>query len=312
MKRSTVVSGTAALAVTERGAPTTDNETIVMVHGWPDRSDLWDPVAERLADAASGPGHHVVTFDTRGVGHSLPATVHQPYTLDKLASDIDTVIGATSPDRRVHLVGHDWGGVIGWEYVSTDRCTTKLKSFTTVSGPNLDHTGEAMRSSPQAAVRQGCKSLYTLVLSIPIVRTVLWRLGLAPLFRQWLKLTEGIDPSGGYPGPGLVADAIAAVPLYRSNIPRKVAAPEPRRARVPVHQIVATKDFYVSPSVLACSEQYVDEFTRSEVIAGHWSPRTHPEGVADLIAEGIAAHHNISASQPTLTATDRIPEESTT
>jgi pimeloyl-ACP methyl ester carboxylesterase len=129
---------------------------------------------------------------------------------------------------------------------------------------------------------------------------------------QWLKLTEGIDPGGGYPGPGLVADAIAAVPLYRSNISRKVAAPDPRRARVPVHQIVATKDFYVSPSVLACSEQYVDEFTRSEVAAGHWSPRTHPERVADLIADAVAAHHNTPARQPTPTVTDRIPEESIT
>ncbi|WP_157789599.1 hypothetical protein [Candidatus Microthrix parvicella] len=149
-------------------------------------------------------------------------------------------------------------------------------------------------------------------MSIPIVRTVLWRLWLAPLFRHWLKLTEGIDPRGDYLGPGLAADAIAAVPLYRSNIPRKVAAPDPRRTRVPVHQIVATKDFYVSPSVLACSEQYVDEFTRSEVAAGRWSPRTHPERVADLIAEGIAAHPNNSARQPTPTVTDRIPEESTT
>ncbi|MBK6967545.1 MAG: hypothetical protein IPH29_00015 [Candidatus Microthrix sp.] len=74
----------------------------------------------------------------------------------------------------------------------------------------------------------------------------------------------------------MVASAIAAVPLYLSNISRKVAAPDPRRARVPVHQIVATKDFYGSPSGLACSEQYVDEFTRSEVAAGQWSPRTHP------------------------------------
>ena len=59
----TVVSDSASLAVYERGEPA--KPTVVLVHGWPDSSDVWTPVAEQLSDR-----FHVVTFDARGVGGS--------------------------------------------------------------------------------------------------------------------------------------------------------------------------------------------------------------------------------------------------
>lgn len=280
------MSGTAALAVYERGEPTADNRTVVMAHGWPDSHEVWDLVADRLAAA----GDHVVTFDMRGVGESTEAMVPKPYELPKVAADIDAVVTATSPDRPVHLVGHDWGGVIGWEYVTGDACVGKVATFTTVSGPNLDHLGRLLRTNVKAALTQGAKSLYTIVLSLPLIRTGIWRLGIGRLFRRWLALTEGIRPDSGYPGAGLTHDAIAGVPLYRTNIfLGRVRRPEPRPARVPVHQLVATKDRYVSASVLAHSAEWVDDFTRTELEAGHWSPRSHPDDVARHITAYLDA-----------------------
>ncbi len=293
MKRSTVVSGTAALAVYERGAPSPDNQTLVMVHGWPDSHAVWDLVADRLA----ADGSHVVTFDVRGVGESTPALVPRPYALDKLAADIDAVIDATSPDRAVHLVGHDWGGVEGWEYITTDACLGKVTTFTTVSGPNLDHLGHLMRTNRRAALAQGSRSMYTLVLSLPVVRTGMWHLGMSRVFRRWLQLTEGIRPDSGYPGPDLAQAATAAVPLYRTNIFERVRRPEIRPARVPVHQVVATKDSYVSASVLAESAGFVDDFTRTEIGAGHWSPRTHPDDVAVAISSFITTRTPARSTQ---------------
>lgn len=286
MRRSTVVSGTAALAVHERGEPSTDAATLVMVHGWPDSHAVWDLVAERLADD----GFHVVTFDVRGVGASTPALVRRPYALDEMAADIGAVIEAVSPDRPVHLVGHDWGGVEGWEYVSTGACLGRVATFTTLSGPNLDHLGHLLRSSPRAALSQGTRSIYTLVLSLPILRTAMWRVGFGRLFRRWLRVTEGIHPGDGYPRAGLERDAVAAVPLYRTNIVGRLRRPDLRPAGVPVHQIVATEDRYVSASVLAESSAWVDDFTRTEIRAGHWSPRTHPDEVATTIRSYVLAH----------------------
>ncbi|MDE0803685.1 MAG: alpha/beta fold hydrolase [Acidimicrobiales bacterium] len=291
VKTSTVLSGTAVLALYERGEPTPDRPSIVMVHGWPDSHAVWDLVADRL----HAEGHHVVTYDVRGVGDSTPALVHRPYTLDKMAADIGAVIDAVSPGRPVHLVGHDWGGVEGWEYVSGDACDGRVVTFTTVSGPNLDHLGHLMRTSVKAALVQGPKSLYTLVLSVPIVRTVMWRLGMASAFRRWLRVTEGIRPEDGYPDAGLAQHAIAAVPLYRTNIFGRMRSPEIRPARVPVHQLVARKDNYVSASVLAHSAQWADDFTRTEIDAGHWSPRTHPDDVARHLSEYFSSRTRSAA-----------------
>lgn len=285
-----VVSGTAALAVYERGEATATRPTVVIVHGWPDCHDVWDPVADRLAA-----DFHVVSFDARGVGASTPALVHQPYALERMAEDIDAVIAAVSPDRPVHLVGHDWGSVEGWEYVARAPVADRVQTFTSLSGPCIDHMGFAMRTAlrrPTPAnvapvVAQLIKSGYTFVLSTPVVRTLLWRLGFGRVFRRWLTATEGIKPSAGYPGPNLAQDAIAAVGLYRTNIPRRILRPQIRRATVPVHLIVATRDFYVSPRPLARVVDWADDLTRHDLPAGHWSPITHAPELAALIGDYV-------------------------
>jgi pimeloyl-ACP methyl ester carboxylesterase len=286
----TVLSGTAALRVHERGSAGDGRPTLVFTHGWPDDHDVWGLVADRLEDR-----FHVVAFDVRGVGGSTPALTHKPFTLDKLAADIDAVIAAVSPDRPVHLVGHDWGAVQGWEVVQTPAFAERIASFTSLSGPCLDHTGAMLRSrvrrptpgNLRPVFAQGIRSAYTVVLSAPLAGTWMWRLGFGPVFRRWLQLSEGVLLDGGYPGPDLAAVAIAAVPLYRQNIWSRLRRPDPRPVGVPVQLIVATKDNYVSPRVFDDAGTWVADLTRTEVPAGHWSPRTHPDALADLIGSFV-------------------------
>jgi pimeloyl-ACP methyl ester carboxylesterase len=282
----TVLSGTAALQVYERGEASDDRPTLLFTHGWPDDHDVWGLVADRLEDR-----FHVVSFDARGVGGSTPALVHKAFTLDKLAADIDAVAAAVSPDRPVHLVGHDWGAVQGWEVVQTPAFAERITSFTSLSGPCLDHTGAMMRSrvrrpgprNLRPVFAQSVRSAYTVVLSAPLAGTWMWRLGFGPLFRRWLKVTEGVPLDGCYPGPDLPEVAIAAVRLYRQNIWSRLRRPDPRPVGVPVQLIVATKDNYVSPRVFDDAATWVADLTRAEVPAGHWSPRTHPGELAALI-----------------------------
>src|SRR4051794_4794987 len=87
-----VGAGGVELAVSERGDPRAP--TIVLVHGYPDTSAVWHPVAELLASSC-----HVVTYDVRGAGASgIPATT-AGYALEHLVTDLRAVIDATSPDR---------------------------------------------------------------------------------------------------------------------------------------------------------------------------------------------------------------------
>ncbi len=255
-----------------------------MVHGWPDSHTVWDLVANRVHEA----GFHVATFDVRGVGGSTRPCGRRPFALAHMAADIGAVVSATTAGP-VHLVGHDWGGIEGWEFTTSPIGRARLATYTTLSGPNLDHVGQLFRTDRRAALVQGSRSLYTVGLSLPFLRTAIWRLGADRLFRRWLHHTEGIDPAGGYPDSSLAQHAAGSVRLYRTNIFGRSRRREILPCHVPVHQLVALRDRYVDAGVLAESEQWVEDFTRTEIDAGHWMPRTHPDGVVAAMLRYWAA-----------------------
>ena len=106
----------------------------MLLHGYPDTQAVWAPVVERLAAR-----FHVVTYDVRGAGGSSAPRGRAAYHLDRLADDFDAVCRAVAPERPVHLVGHDWGGIQGWEFVTRPRFAGRVTSFTTIAGPALGH-----------------------------------------------------------------------------------------------------------------------------------------------------------------------------
>ncbi len=99
------------------------------------------------------------------------------------------------------------------------------------------------------------------------------------------------EPRGSTPAvasPSLAHDAAAAVPLYRTNIFSDMASRLRRRealrpARVPVQLVVLTEDRYLDARVIAETARFVDDVTTTEIRAGHWSPRSHPDLVADAV-----------------------------
>jgi pimeloyl-ACP methyl ester carboxylesterase len=120
------------LALTERGDPS--RPTVVLVHGFPNTSAIWEPVAQQLATT-----FHVVVYDVRGAGDSDVPSKRSQFALPFLVEDMAAVIAAVSPQTPVHLVGHDWGSIQGWEAVTSGHLTGRIASYTTISGPPLDH-----------------------------------------------------------------------------------------------------------------------------------------------------------------------------
>ena len=135
-----VRTGGVELCVAELGDP--ERPAVVLVHGYPDSKEVWSRVAPRLAER-----FHVVAYDVRGHGRSTaPRPLRGGFTLEKLTDDFLAVADAVSPHRPVHLVGHDWGSVQGWEFVTAPRARERILSFTSVSGPSLDHFGHWIKS----------------------------------------------------------------------------------------------------------------------------------------------------------------------
>ena len=108
--------------------------TVVLVHGFPDNSAVWDGVADLLAER-----FHVVRYDVRGTGGSGAPDGRDGYRLDQLAADLVAVVQAVSPGRPVHLVAHDWGSLQGWHAVTEPDYAPLFASYTSISGPCVDH-----------------------------------------------------------------------------------------------------------------------------------------------------------------------------
>ncbi len=137
-----VPSGGVTLAVREWGSVT--DPTVVLVHGYPDTQELWTDVAVRLARK-----HHVVTFDLRGFGSSTPPPEGTAgYALPRLLDDLDSVLTVVAPGRRVHLAGHDWGAIVGWEAAAATRFAGQIVSYTAVACPGLGTCAPGRPSTP--------------------------------------------------------------------------------------------------------------------------------------------------------------------
>ncbi|MCX4576146.1 SDR family oxidoreductase [Streptomyces sp. NBC_01571] len=284
-----VRTGGIELCVAELGDPA--QPTVVLVHGYPDSKEVWSEVASRLAER-----FHVVLYDVRGHGASTaPRPLRGGFTLEKLTDDFLAVVDAVSPDRPVHLVGHDWGSVQSWEFVTVARTEGRIASFTSMSGPSLDHFGHWIkrrveRPTPRRMgqlLGQGAKSWYVYLLHTPVLPELAWR---GPLGRQWPKILRRVEqmPPGDYPTPSLPTDAAHGAWLYRDNVRARLSRPRPDAyAHVPVQLITPLGDAFLSERLYDDLERWAPELVRRTLPAKHWIPRTRPDQVAAWITEFV-------------------------
>ncbi|WP_067697185.1 SDR family oxidoreductase [Nocardia jejuensis] len=279
-----VRNGEFEIAVYEYGEPSA--ETIVLVHGWPDDNHLWDRVVPLLADR-----FHVVTYDTRGHGRSTRTSKTEDYKLANFASDFFAVADAVSPDEPVHILAHDWGSVEMWEAVCEPQAADRVASFTSVSGPNLDHLGAWTRTQlSQGKVwgpfTQLLSSLYTGLFMTPgVPRVVLKPLGTEKVWSRFVGLMNDTSPENIKFGPEFRRDFFDGMRIYRANILQRMGEPRERRTEVPVQLVIARRDVAVRPAGYSDTKEWAPNLYRREVGGGHWLPFSHPELLATATTE---------------------------
>jgi NAD(P)-dependent dehydrogenase (short-subunit alcohol dehydrogenase family)/pimeloyl-ACP methyl ester carboxylesterase len=271
------------------GAPA----TVVLLHGYPDSKEVWSDVAALLADR-----FHVVLYDVRGHGGSAaPSPLRGGFTLEKLTEDFLAVADAVSPDRPVHLVGHDWGSVQGWEFATVAVTRGRIASFTSIAGPCLDHFGHWIRRrmrrpTPRRTAQvlaQAAKSWYVYALQTPVLPELAWR---GVLGRQWPRMLARAEklPAGAYPTASLPQDAAHGAWLYRDNVGRRLGNPrDDAYAHVPVQLVTPTGDAFLSPRIHDDLDRWVPRLTRRTLPARHWVPRTRPDQLARWITDFVTS-----------------------
>src|ERR1700754_64659 len=129
------------------------DDVVLCLHGWPQHWYEWRFLLPRLAAA----GYRAVAMDLRGFGWSDAPP--DGYEKENLADDVLAVLDAEGIDQ-VRLVGHDWGGWVG--YLLCLRAPERFSRYLALNIP-----------PPWVSVRmvfpESWRFLYQLVIATPVL-----------------------------------------------------------------------------------------------------------------------------------------------
>jgi pimeloyl-ACP methyl ester carboxylesterase len=260
-----------------------DGVPVVLLHGFPELAVSWAPLAERL-----DPGWDLWIPDLRGYGQSLAPRERRAYRLSRLREDVLALVAATGSDR-VHLVGHDWGGAIAWEFAG--RHAESLVSLSVVNCPPLELLLRTCLKRP-AQLR---RSWYIAAFQIPGLAERWVRKDPRAFMRRALKGTaarrEAFTDEVLAPYEAQAAErGLPGLNYYRAA-PRRWRWNGPVVER-PVHLIWGLEDHALGPW-FADPAAYADRAANLRVSTlpgvGHWVPHEAPDELARLLPEGWSA-----------------------
>lgn len=253
---------------------------MVLVHGYPDNQEVWEPIIEHLQS-----DFYIVTYDVRGAGQSSIPKRIRDYSLARLSLDLECVVNALLPKQNFHLAAHDWGSIQTWESVTEPKFKGRILSYTTMSGPCLDHAAFWMRDQfkheKSKFFKQLVKSWYIVAFQLPILAPTVWHF-FSP--ERWGMVLNQLEKTKGLPlNQNISADGEHGIGLYRANFIPRLTRPRQRFAQCPVQAVVLKRDNFVSPELIDEMPKWADDFERVEVDANHWAVLSRPQEIAEYI-----------------------------
>jgi len=138
-------------------------QTVILLHGFPVTSAMWEPIISPLADA----GYRVVAFDQRGYSPGARPEDPAEYVIGNMISDVMAIADAVGAEK-FHLIGHDWGSAIGWNTVMSHP--ERVLTWTGISIAHPAAFGEALQNDPD----QQSRSRYFVLFTTPYVPEALF------------------------------------------------------------------------------------------------------------------------------------------
>lgn len=277
-RRSEVHRG--ALTFPVRTAGPDDGEPVILLHGFPQASQTWSPYLARLAAA----GFRVIAPAQRGYAATARPPGVDDYAIDLLVADVLGVADGLGVDR-FHLVGHDWGGVVGWALAAASP--DRLCSLTSVSTPHPRALASALWRSLQLG-----RSWYVALFQLPTLPEHFLTARNGSLLRRLLR-DSGLPDAmvDAYADAMLQPGAMtAAINYYRAlRLGRTVAV---GRITVPTLYVWSTHDTALGAVAARATEGQVDAPYRFEVLDGasHWIPETRVEELSALLLAHVRTH----------------------
>ncbi|XP_055598145.1 epoxide hydrolase 3-like [Uranotaenia lowii] len=130
---------------------------MLFLHGFP---EFWFSWRHQLKEFSRE--YWTVALDLRGYGQSEPLNERSAYQLDIIIEDVRAFVEAMGKEKVI-LVGHDWGAVLGFQFVS--KHMEMVDRYIMMGAPSLDVIRRLLITSWE----QFRKSWYTFFFQMPDV-----------------------------------------------------------------------------------------------------------------------------------------------
>ncbi|WP_243370350.1 alpha/beta fold hydrolase [Microvirga solisilvae] len=255
----------------------------ILLHGF---GDFWWGWRRQIGPLTSA-GFRVVAPDQRGYNLSEKPIGLKAYDLDTLAADI-VELAAAYNRRKFVLIGHDFGGLVGWWIAS--RHPQHVERFIAINSFHPQALVPYWRKSPTQFLR----NLYMAFYQIPWLPEALFRMKNFELMRQ-LYLRSGRPGTfskadldryqSTWSKPGALTGMIN---WYRAM--RRKPHIENLRITVPTLVIWGLKDFYLEKGLAEASLALCDDGRATWIENGtHFVHIEEPEAVNRAMLDFLKA-----------------------
>lgn len=264
-----------------------DGPPVLLLHGFPDQWTSWRGTMKRLAEA----GYMAVAPELRGYGASDRPEEVKAYSCDRLAGDVAGLIGWL--DRGpVTLVGHDFGGLIGWHAAGAHP--KLVERFVAINAPHPGLTRQNSTATAQQLLRSSYAALFLLP-KIPeriIARQSFLRRALQCSAAPGAFSKDELQQHAA--AMASPAAARAAVNYYRAlnTIPTRS-----QPLQCPALLLYGTEDAFLTRVMFEGLSRYAPQLERIDLAGvGHWVAQEAPELLAPHILAFIERTETAPAS----------------
>jgi len=255
-------------------------EPVMLLHGFPETSHMWLRLMPALVEA----GYRCIAPDQRGYSPGARPDDVEAYNYRALASDVFAIADAAGFDT-FHLIGHDWGALVGWGALGSDA-GGRIATFTSLSIPHALAVARATYEDPGGDLY---RSILQLLLTEGGPEAVFLANDAAALRQAYTHSApeEVEEYISVFSQPGAMR---AAANWYRASRghKRSLDADSPfGDVSTPTLLIWGKNDPYVGRmSVDLAAPHMTGEYRVVEADAGHWIAQEAPE----LVAREVLAH----------------------
>lgn len=261
-----------------------NEQTVLLLHGFPESRYMWRPQMEALSAA----GYRVVAPDQRGYSTGARPADQDAYRVELIVQDAVDLMQALGASD-FHLVGHDWGGQIAWLVAAGHP--EKIRTLSILSRPHPAAFARAMAEDPEQAERSRHHRSFREPDAYARMRVD----GLRPL-REALE-TQHVPPEIAAVHIAKLAEPgglEGAMNWYRAS---GFTGADTRPIDLPTLYIWGTDDSTVGRYAAELTPHYVTGPLRFVPVegAGHFIVDQCPDIVSDLLLEHIAGDAGRSA-----------------